>query len=152
MLSRIAPVLSGAACAVAVAAAIVFSGPEASARSAFDSSYGYERTWNSALRLVRVDLGYKITEKDEESGYLMFDYKSPESRTATPGSMEFIRSKDGRTPVRVVVQLAQMPRYHEQVLVDSLAKKMRQEYGDPPTIAPPKEKEAPDAGDDAAPQ
>jgi hypothetical protein len=25
-----------------------------------------------------------------------------------------------------------MPRYHEQVLVDSLVRKMRQEYGDPP--------------------
>ncbi len=151
MLSGIAPVLSGAACAVAVAAAIVLTGPEASARSAFDSTYGYERTWNAALRLVRVDLGYKITEKDEDSGYLMFDYKSPESRGATPGSMEFIRSKDPQAPVRVVVQLPQMPRYHEQVLVDSLAKKMRQEYGEAPVVQP-KEKEAPDAGDDAAPQ
>ncbi len=149
VLSRIAPVLSGAACAVAVAAAIVLTGPDASARSAFDSTYGYDRTWNAALRLVRVDLGFKVTEKDEENGYLMFDYKSPEGRAATPGSMEFIRSKDGHAPVRVVVQLSQMPRYHEQVLVDSLAKKMRQEYGDPPVVQP-KDREAPDAGDDAA--
>ncbi len=143
LFSRIAPVLSGATCAVAVAAAIVMTGPDASARSAYESTYGYERTWNSALRLVRVDLGFKINEKDADNGYLMFDYRSPESRTASPGSMEFIRSKDPQAPVRVVVQLPQMPRYHEQVLVDELAKKMRQEYGEAPIIHP---RETPDAG------
>lgn len=143
LFSRIAPVLSGATCAVAVAAAIVMTGPEASARSAYESTYGYERTWNAALRLVRVDLGFKVNEKDADNGYLMFDYRSPESRTASPGSMEFIRSKDPQAPVRVVVQLPQMPRYHEQVLVDELAKKMRQEYGEAPIIHP---HETPDAG------
>ncbi len=35
-------------------------------------------------------------------------------------------------PVRVVARLEQMPRYHEQVLVDELAAKMRREYGSPP--------------------
>ncbi len=143
LFARIAPVLSGATCAALVAAAIVMTGPEASARAAYDSTYGYDRTWNAALRLVRVDLGFKITEKDPDNGYLMFDYKSPESRGASPGSMEFIRSKDPQAPVRVVVQLPQMPRYHEQVLVDSLAKKMRQEYGDAPVLHP---REIPDAG------
>ena len=40
--------------------------------------------------------------------------------------------------VRVVVQLPQMPRYHEQVLLDELARKMRAEYGEPPEPrAPP---------------
>jgi hypothetical protein len=134
MLHRIAPIVTGALCGALVAAAIVMTGPEASARSAFDSTYGYDRTWNAALRLVRVDLGFKVTEKDEETGYLMFEYKSPESRGATPGTMEFIHSKDPQAPVRVVVQLAQMPRYHEQVLVDALTKKLHTEYGDPPPV------------------
>ncbi len=136
MLAKIAPVLSGAVCAVAVAFAIVLSGPEASARSAYDSTYGYDRTWNAALRLVRVDMSLKVTEKDQENGILMFEYKSPEGRAASPGSIELVRSKDPAVPVRVIVQLAQMPRYHEQLLVDSLAKKMRQDYGDPPTLHP----------------
>ncbi len=133
---------------VSVAVAIVLSGPEAEARSAYDSAYGFDRTWNSALRLVRVDRGLKITEKDEQSGYLLFEYRSPESSKPSPGSLELIRTPNDQA-VRVVVQLGQMPRYHEQVLVDDLAKKLRADYGDPP----PRKKEAPalpaDAGVDA---
>jgi hypothetical protein len=145
MLHRFAPVASGALLGLAVAAAIVTTGPSASARSDYDSTYGYDRTWTAALRLVRVDLGFKITEKDEASGYLMFDYKSPESHGASPGSIELVRSGDGS--VRVVVQLTQMPRYHEQLMVDELAKKMRREYGDPPTLQPaPPTKPPADAG------
>lgn len=148
MLHRIAPVFLGVTCGLAVAAAIVMTGPDASARSAYESTYGYDRTWNAAMRLVRVDLGFKITEKDETTGYIMFDYKSPESHAASPGSIEFIHSRDPQAPVRVVVQLAQMPRYHEQVLVDALSKKLHQEYGDPPPIV--RAKEIADAGDEEA--
>ena len=108
----------------------------ASAKSAYESAYGFDRTWNAGLRLVRVDLGLKVTEKDDANGYLLFDYKSPESgQKPVPGSMEFIKGKDGS--VRVVVQIAQMPGYHEQVLVDNLQRKLRTEYGDPPKKSPP---------------
>ena len=121
--------------AVAMAIVTLPSAP-ASARSAYESAYGFDRTWNAGLRLVRVDLGLKVTEKDDTNGYLMFDYKSPESgQKPVPGSMEFIKGKDGG--VRVVVQIAQMPGYHEQVLVDNLQRKLRTEYGDPPKKAPP---------------
>jgi len=149
LLHRFAPVVSGAVLGVAVAAAIVLSGPSASASSDYDSTYGYDRTWNAALRLVRVDLGFKITEKDEQNGYFMFEYRSPESHGASPGSIELVRSGDPDGPVRVVVQLAQMPRYHEQLMVDELVKKMRREYGDPPIPQPDQKKTPPpsDAGD-----
>ena len=39
-------------------------------------------------------------------------------------------------PVKVIVQLPQMPRYHEQMMVDTLTKKMRAEYGEPPPRRP----------------
>ena len=110
---------------------------EAQAKSAYESSYGFDRTWNAGLRLVRVDMSMKVTEKDETNGYLLFDYKSPESQgKPVPGSMEFIRSKENGA-VRVVVQIPQMPGYHEQVLVDALARKLRVEYGEAPRVAPP---------------
>jgi hypothetical protein len=141
-------VLSGLVCGLGVAAAIVTSSP-ASARAGYDSSYGYERTWNSVLRMVRVDMNLKVTEKDADNGYLLFEYRSPENHNATPGSIELVRSKDPEVPVRVVVQLVQMPRYHEQLMVDALAKKMRQEYGDPPTLHPAPRVELPEAGPDA---
>jgi len=132
--------------AAAVGALVVLTpASPASAKSAYDSAYGFDRTWNAGLRLVRVDLGLKVTEKDDTNGYLLFDYKSPESgQKPVPGSMEFIKGKDGA--VRVVVQIAQMPGYHEQVLVDNLQRKLRTEYGDPPKKAPP-----PSAPKDAGP-
>ncbi|MBX3218084.1 MAG: hypothetical protein KF850_39120 [Labilithrix sp.] len=120
------------AASLALAAPLALQSEEASAKSAYESAYGYDRTWNAGMRLVRVDLGLKISEKDEGAGYLLFDYLSPESgKKPVPGSMEFIRSKDTGA-VRVVVQIPQMPGYHEQVVVDSLARKLRNEYGDPP--------------------
>jgi hypothetical protein len=138
-------VVSVLAAALAFGIVALPSAP-ASAKSAYDSAYGFDRTWNAGLRLVRVDLGLKVTEKDDTNGYLLFDYKSPESgQKPVPGSMEFIKGKDGS--VRVVVQIAQMPGYHEQVLVDHLQRKLRAEYGDPPKTPP-----APSAPKDAGPE
>lgn len=125
----------GCVAGLVVATAVVLTEPEASAKSSFDSAYGFDRTWNAALRMVRVDMNMKITEKDEQSGYLLFEYKSQESSKPSSGSMEFIRGKD--QDVHVVVQLPQMPKYHEQVLVDDLARKLRNEYGEPPRKRPP---------------
>ncbi len=136
----------GTVLGLGVAAAIVFSGLEATAKASYDSAYGYDRTWNAALRMVRVDMGLKVVEKDEASGYLLFEYKSSESgQKATSGSIELIRGRED-SPVKVVVQLPQMPRYHEQVLIDGLARKLRAEYGDPPTHTPKSEKKPEDAG------
>lgn len=142
----------GTMAALGVTAAISLSAPRADAKSAYESPYGYERTWNAALRLVRVDNGWKVTEKDDASGYLLFEYKSPESSKATPGSLELVRgSHEEGGGVSVLVQLPQMPHYHEQVVLDALASKMRREYGDPPVHRRPSEPSAPDAGD-AAPE
>jgi len=130
-------------------ALIFFTQTQANANASLESAYGFDRTWNCAIRFVRVDMGFKVTEKDENSGYLLFEYKSPESGAKpTPGSFEVVRGQDNA--VRVVASLPQMPHYHEQALLDSLAKKLKQEYGDPPVpkkVPPPQ----PDAGADAEP-
>jgi len=142
--------------AVAFASALAALGPEAGAKVSQDSTYGFDRTWNAAIRLVRVDLGLKVVEKDESTGYLLFEYRSSEAgNKSSPGAIEVVRGKDG-DPVKVVVQLSQMPQYHEQVLLDSLTRKLRAEYGDPPPKArpaPPASKKPPpdDAGADATP-
>jgi hypothetical protein len=141
-------VISGAV----VTAAITMTAPGADAKSTYESPYGYDRTWNAALRLVRVDNGWKITEKDDQNGYLLFDYKSPENNKVSPGTFELVRGRDGDAPVSVLVQLPQMPHYHEQVLLDSLASKMRREYGDPPEHKRKQPEVPPDAGADAPPE
>jgi hypothetical protein len=134
--------------AVALAAALALTVFGAEAKSTYESPYGYDRTWNAALRLVRVDNAWRITEKDDASGYLLFEYKSPENTKATPGSIELVRGRDPNAPVNVLAQLPQMPHYHEQVLLDALASKMRREYGDPPPRKTGLPAE-PDAGVDA---
>ena len=134
---------------VGVAAGLLLSGHEATAKASYESAYGYDRTWNAAFRMVRVDLGFKVVEKDATTGYLLFEYKSPESGAKpSSGSIELIRGADDG-PVTVVVQLPQMPHHHEQVLINGLARKLRQEYGEPPARAPrakkPDDAGAPDA-------
>jgi hypothetical protein len=99
------------------------------AKASFESPYTLAQTYNAALRLVRVDFGLNVTERDPSAAYILFDYKSSESgRRVAPGAIEMLEA--GRV-VKVVIQLAQMPRYHEQVMSNALAKKLRDEYGDP---------------------
>lgn len=112
--------------------------PDATARASFDSPYTLEQTYNTALRYVRIDRAYKVTEKDPQAAYVLFEYKEAGGRES-PGAIELIPSQQS---VKVVVQLPKMPRYHEQVLADGLAKKLRDELGEPPKKAPP----PPDAG------
>jgi hypothetical protein len=149
---RARSILAFAIGALLVLGALLAS-PVALARSAFESAYGFDRTYNAALRLIRIDLGLKITEKDDKTGYFVFDYKAADvGNKVSSGSIEFIRSKDDSGPVEVIVQLPQMPRYHEQVLVDSLIRKMRQDYGEPPErpkASPPQDKPVSDGGADA---
>lgn len=131
-----------------LAAAVVF-GSSARASIAYDSPYTFEQTYGTALRLVRVDLGLKITEKDPDGGFLLFEYSSPESgKRVTPGSIEVVRTTEH---VHVTVQLPQMPSYHEQVIVDALAKKLEREYGAAPRKPKPVPAPAGDAGADGAP-
>ncbi|AUX20570.1 hypothetical protein SOCEGT47_010420 [Sorangium cellulosum] len=121
--------------ALAVPVGIGLGGGEASAGVAYASPYTFDQTFGTALRLVRVDLGFKIVEKDPAAGYLLFEYRSPESGgKATQGAIEIV---DGRAGVHVAVQLPAMPQYHEQVLLDGLVKKLVAEHGDPPKKAPP---------------
>jgi hypothetical protein len=117
--------------ALSAPALVTLTGPEAEASVAYESRYTFEQTFGSALRLLRVDLGCKITEKDVDNGYLLFDYTSTESgKQIHHGSVEVVRTRQG---ARVSVQLSSLPRYHEQMIVDALARKLLAEHGDPPT-------------------
>jgi hypothetical protein len=119
----------------------------ADASVGYDSPYSFEQTFGTATRLVRVDMGFKITEKDVDNGFLLFEYKSPESGSKiSTGSVEIIRGKER---VHVAVQLPALPRYHEQIMVDALAKKLAEEHGDPPKKVKPAPATVDDAGSDA---
>lgn len=122
---------------------------DAEARVEADSNYSKLQTFNTALRYLRVDLGYKVLEKDEDAGYLLFNYAPPgDPKDTSKGSIEVIKT---RHDVKVFVQIPKMPQYHEVVLRDGLMRKLRDEYGEPP----PKREKPPakppgDAGTDGA--
>jgi len=106
----------------------------AEARSVRDEPYPLENAWNAAVRLVRVDMGCTITERDRDMGYFTFEYR--EGSRTVPGSMEVVRTEvDGRPGTRVIVQVPLMPTYVETMLLNRLNRKLHEEYGEP--VAPP---------------
>jgi hypothetical protein len=113
----------------ALALAGVLLAVAAHARVEARSGYSKQQTFSGALRYLRVDLGYEIVEKDPDAAYLIFRYQPPGRRQTSNGSVEVIETAQ---TVKVLVQLPQMPRYHEAVLRDGLMRKLREEYGEPP--------------------
>ncbi len=129
-------------------AALSLDPATASANMAYSSPYTYDQTFSTAVRMLRVDLGLKIVEKDPDAGYLLFEYKSNESGArVSNGAMELVRGADH---VLVSVRIPAMPSYHETMVVDLLAKKLAADYGEPPKRVEPTPP-APDGGkkDDA---
>jgi len=121
--------------ALAAPAVVALHSEDVYASVVYVAPYTIEQTFGTALRLVRIDLGCKITEKDVDNGYLLFEYTSPESgKEPRKGSIEVVRTSQG---VRVTVQLPSLPQYHEQMIVDALARKLVAEHGDPPSHAKP---------------
>lgn len=103
----------------------------AEARTVRDEPYSLDTTWNAAIRLVRVDMGLAIQERDRDIGYFTFIYR--EGQRAVPGSVEVVRTEmDGRTATRIIVQIPQMPTYTEAMMLTRLGRKLRTEYGEPP--------------------
>ncbi|HSC87322.1 MAG TPA: hypothetical protein VLC09_08640, partial [Polyangiaceae bacterium] len=112
----------------------------ARARVQHSTGYSKSQTFNGALRFIRIDHGYKVTEKDAENGYLLFEYKTS-SAEPTTGSVEVIEQEEG---VLVVVQLAKMPEHHERYLAEGLLAKLRSDYGEPPQRQKPEKDKAKD--------
>ncbi|GAC1525603.1 MAG: hypothetical protein NVS3B10_24420 [Polyangiales bacterium] len=140
------PLVIGGTLLVAVVDHGTLEVQEASAKQHYESAYGFEQTWNAALRLVRVDLGMKVVDKDEKAGFIMFDYEN--DGKSSPGSFELLRTEKS---IRVICQLPKVPSYHEIAVLDRLARKLKEEYGAPPEKKkpePPPDAGPPDGGDE----
>jgi len=126
----------------------------AGARVEESFDYPFEEVWSSAVRMLRVDLRFPVTDKDKDNGFLLFEYEDRGRRV--PGSLEVFpersdrggaRDDEGgrRAPrVRVTVQVPAMPSYVERMLVDRLERKLEQDWGAP---IPPARR-TPDGDDD----
>jgi hypothetical protein len=107
----------------------------ASARTEVEVGYTRTQAFSAALRYLRVDLAYEVTEKDPDAAYLLFSFAAPELRTKSAhGSIELIERDQG---VRVVVTLPELPSYQEEILKRGLLQKLHDEYGEPPAHAKP---------------
>jgi hypothetical protein len=115
-----------------LALSVVVNTPgSALARVEEDLPWSYTQVFQGSIRLVRVDLGCTITERDAEAGFLLFDYES--SGRLHHGSIELspTRARDGSEVVRVVVQIPTLPSYVERMIVNRLERKLRDEIGEP---------------------
>jgi hypothetical protein len=111
------------------------------ARRQGDLRYPFDQVWNASLRMLRVDMRLPVTDRDQESGYLLFDYLEHGKRF--PGSVELVRSERAQRPItKIVIQVQGMPNYVEQMLFEKLSQKLRAEFGEPlePEKKPPPQK------------
>lgn len=142
ILSRSLAVLGALSCALGLS-------QPAGARAEADIGYTREQTFSAALRYLRVDLAYEVTEKDADAAYLLFSFSDPELQKKTGhGSIEVVQR--GRS-VRLLVSLPELPSYREDVLKRGLLDKLHTEYGEPaapsgeeePKKPPPKAEDPP---------
>jgi hypothetical protein len=111
--------------------------------------YPIASVWPAAVRFLRVDRGFPIHEKDESAGYILFDHS--DGPKPCRGSLELIRVTDaeGRDATRLAVTIPDLPHRYEQMLLDKLTVKVREDHG--PPAPPPRKPEPPkpDAGSPA---
>lgn len=112
----------------------------AAARKQHELAYRYDQIWNAALRLVKVDLRMPISDRDQDGGYVLFEYVV--HGKSYPGSIELVaQGRSARPTTMVIVQVQGQPSYVEQMILDRLDKKLQAEFGAPPE--PPKPAPAP---------
>lgn len=98
--------------------------------------YRFAQVWSAAFRLVRVDLECRVTDRDDEIGFVMFEYSDGER--SYPGSLQLVPVKElGKEVIRVELQIPEQPTYVEIMILDKLRKKLSDEYGEPVTQPTP---------------
>lgn len=143
---KVSRVLQRRAWLGAVAASLVLGVSAASAEPLERVGYSQTQVYSAAVRYLRIDLRYDITERDPEAAYLLFEYQPLGQKSTRFGAVEIVKLQQG---VRLVVHLPDQPSYQATMLRDGLLKKLRADYGElqPGKAAPeppPSKKPAPD--------
>ncbi len=126
---------------LAILLATLVSASPAEAKSSRKVSHAYESVWPATVRFLRIDEGLKISEKDSDTGYILFEIQDDGKVYA--GSIEVIRRKDysNRDAVELVLQIKDRPSYMELPILDRLMAKLRKELGHPKRPQSPKKDE-----------
>lgn len=95
-------------------------------------TYDHDIVWSTAVRLLRVDLGYEIAEQDRDNGYLLFVIH--EHGRDYQGAVEFVRGtgERGVVTVELSVRVTGQPLSAEETILRKLRTKLREDYGLPP--------------------
>lgn len=111
-------------------------------------SYPFEQVWPTAIRYLRVDRGYTVTDRDEDAGYVLFEFALDGGGRGN-GSLEMFRTEDasGREGVAISVSTGAGPVHLPNALLDGIASKVREERGQP--SAPPSKSKPKDPPKDA---
>jgi hypothetical protein len=104
----------------------------AAAKSTRDLNYGYAAVWTTAIRFLRADRDYKITDRDKEAGYILFVYPGSGSVKECHASLEIVSTVDQNDYVvtRLLLKIAHQPSYVELHLLDRLERKLVDERGE----------------------
>ncbi|TPV95642.1 MAG: hypothetical protein B7733_08990 [Myxococcales bacterium FL481] len=101
--------------------------------------YPFAQVWPTAIRFLRLDRNYRITEQDRDARYVIFEFDLDGDRTGQ-GQLELLVVRDpaGRPSVRALLTTSAGPPHLPYTLLDGLAQKLRTERGQP--APPPKKK------------
>jgi hypothetical protein len=133
---------SGAGTDVASEAAAATARPLAFIENRRVLSYPFDQVWPTAIRYLRIDRGYKVTDRDEEAGYMLFEFPVDGGRIGS-GSVEMFATEDaaGRPSVSLAVNTGAGPVHLPNSILDGIAAKVRAERGQP--VDPPKQEQPP---------
>jgi len=121
------------------------------ARSEKTLAYPRDQAWPTAVRFLVVDEHVRITEKDADAGYVLFELR--DDRKMFRGSLELVSLvRDGRSVVRFVLQIADRPSWLEIAMLGRLETKLRAELGapTPPAPEPPRKEPGKDPASDGS--
>jgi hypothetical protein len=112
--------------------------------------YSIADVWPASVRFLRVDRSFPVREKDESAGYVLFDFT--DGPKPCKASLELIHAVDpeGRDATRLAVSIPDLPKRYEQMLIDKLTAKLREDQG-PPAPPPKRTLPAPPPRPDASP-
>ena len=90
----------------------------------------YDVLWSAAVRLIRVDKDWVLTDKDKDTGFIIFRYRAkPTNESRATIEILADKSDSKKTGLRWVVQVSipAVSSIEERMLISDLKSKLREE-------------------------
>ena len=99
--------------------------------------YPVDHVWGAAIRYLRVDRDYAIVDRDEETGYIVFEIPLAGDAKGR-GALEAFATSDasGRSSTQLQISTEAGPTHLPHTLLEGIAKKVKAERGQAPAPTP----------------